>query len=187
METKTIKFFKLEELKMRNANFLKARGMKPKNIKFGEMEMEDDDSISRDMMYQFLFVYLMVEDQVCRERLDFISLFNTNKLNKILDIEGSPKSKLDIDSYKHSEKTKQLKIKYKLDTDDKLTEAITNATIIQKRIIMDLRKRVNELDYSTMMRIMNNQEETKEFLQKYFTKKEDITDDIIFQCDKYVY
>jgi hypothetical protein len=81
-----------------------------------------------------------------------------------------------------------MKIKYKLDTDVKITNAVKNAITIQKRIVFDLRKRVNELnDIEKLKSIVNNPEETKEFLQKYFTKKEDITDDIIFQCDKYVY
>ena len=120
--------------------------------------------------YNYLIEYLMKEDKVCNERLNFILVLDRNLLRRLLPAKN------------------QMKIKYKLDTDVKITNAVKNAITIQKSIVFDLRKRINELnDIEKLKSIVNNPEETKEFLQKYFTKKEDITDDIIFQCDKYVY
>lgn len=143
---------------------------KLKENKIVSIEGDVDINKLHNLTYNYLVEYLMKEDKVCHERLNFILVLDRNLLQILLPVKN------------------QMKIKYKLDTDVKITNAVKNAITIQKSIVFDLRKRINELnDIEKLKSIVNNPEETKEFLQKYFTKKEDITDDIIFQCDKYVY
>ena len=143
---------------------------KLKENKIVSIEGDVDINKLHNLTYNYLVEYLMKEDKVCNERLNFILVLDRNLLRRLLPAKN------------------QMKIKYKLDTDVKITNAVKNAITIQKSIVFDLRKRINELnDIEKLKSIVNNPEETKEFLQKYFTKEEDITDDIIFQCDKYVY